>query len=168
MLGAEDNIVLVGMPGAGKSTAGVLLAKELSRGFIDTDVRIQSAEGRRLQDIIDQDGMDAFLELEEHHVKNLNVRGYVVATGGSVIYSDRAMSRLKRGGFVVYMHIGLCALRERLGDYGARGVVMAPGVTLADLHAEREPLYRRWADATVDAAAAGHDDVVRSIIRALP
>ncbi|MFO7957247.1 MAG: shikimate kinase [Candidatus Brocadiia bacterium] len=162
-----DNIVLIGMPGVGKSTAGVLLAKRLSRDFVDTDVMIQAAEKRRLQDIIDTDGLDAFRRLEERQVLSLDCRGHVVATGGSVVYSPRAMVHLGDGGTIVHLELPLDVLRKRLTDLDSRGVVMAPGETLGRLYDERMPLYRRWADVTVSCEGLSHEEVVDAIVEAL-
>ncbi len=163
----DQNIILIGMPGAGKSTIGVLLAKALSRDFADTDVLIQAAEGRRLQEIIDADGLDEFLALEERHVLALNLRGTVIATGGSVVYSDPAMTHLKQHGQVVYLQLPLPHLEARITDMGSRGVVIAPWQNLADLYHERLPLYEHFADFTIDCAGLSHGQVVQAIVQAL-
>jgi len=163
----DRNIVLVGMPGVGKSTVGVLLAKALSRAFVDTDVLIQQREGRRLQDIIDAMGMEAFCRMEERYVLSLECVRTVIATGGSVVYSDRAMAHLKSDGVAVLLDLPLKALRERLEDLDSRGIVMAPGQTLEGLYRERRPLYMRYADVTIDCAGRRHEQVVRQIITAL-
>lgn len=166
-LGSEHNIVLIGMPGVGKSTVGVLLAKALSRDFIDTDLVIQAREGRRLQDIIDAEGMAAFCQTEERHVVDLACRGAVIATGGSVVYSDLAMRHLKSNGVVVALHLDLAELRHRLRNLDSRGVVMAPNETLEALFEERAPLYRRFADITVDCGGMNHEEVVARMLEAL-
>ena len=160
----KDNIVLIGMPGVGKSTTGVLLAKALSRDFIDTDVVIQAAEGRRLQEIIDSEGLDAFLARVEDHVLALHVRHAVVATGGSVVYSDRAMTHLRKAGMVVYLKLPLADLEARITDMDSRGVVIAPWQDLAGLYHERLPLYDHFADITVDCTALSHDQVIGKIL----
>ena len=164
----DQNIILIGMPGAGKSTVGVLLAKAMSRDFVDTDVLIQTAEGRRLQEIIDSEGLDSFLALEERHVLALHVRGTVVATGGSVVYSERAMNRLKRHGCAVYLQLPLSHLEARITDMDSRGVVIAPWHNLADLYHERLPLYEAFADVTIDCAGLSHGQVVQAVLQALP
>ena len=156
----RDNIVLIGMPGAGKSTVGVLLAKATSRGFFDTDVLIQSFQGRRLQDIIDEHGIEPFLEKEEESILALHCRATVIATGGSVVYSDRAMKHLKRRGVIVHLDLSLSALEERLTNLDTRGIAMKPGQTLAGLYDEREPLYRRWAEIAIDCEGKTHEEVV--------
>jgi shikimate kinase len=163
----ERNIVLIGMPGVGKSTVGVLLAKALSRSFLDTDVLIQAREGRRLQDIIDSDGIDAFCRLEEKHVLGIECRGHVIATGGSVVYSEPAMKHLRAGGFIVHLDLPLGELKARLRNLDSRGVVMAPGQSIAELYEERLPLYRRYADATVQCAGLTHEEVVAAVVEAL-
>ncbi len=163
----DQNIILIGMPGAGKSTVGVLLAKALSRDFVDTDVLIQAAEGRRLQEIIDADGLDEFLALEERHVLALNLHGAVIATGGSVVYSERAMTHLKQHGSTVYLKLPLSHLEARITDMDSRGVVIAPWQNLADLYHERLPLYEAYADRTIDCVGLSHDEVVQAILQAL-
>ena len=161
------NIVLIGMPGVGKSTAGVLLAKALSRDFLDTDVLIQSREGRRLQTIIDSVGMEAFCAMEERHVLSVECRGTVIATGGSVVYGDRAMAHLKSNGVVLHLDLPLALLKRRLRDLDARGVVMAPDQTLENLFQERQPLYQLHADITIDCTNLTHEHVVKDIIAVL-
>jgi shikimate kinase len=167
MMDEAGNIVLIGMPGVGKSTIGVLLAKALSRDFLDTDVLIQSREGRRLQAIIDSVGMAAFCAMEERHVLSLQCRGTVIATGGSVVYGEEAMAHLKSSGVVLHLDLPLALLKRRLSDLDARGVVMAPDQTLEALFQERQPLYQRHADITIDCTNRTHEHVVKDIITAL-
>ncbi len=161
------NVVLIGMPGVGKSTVGVLLAKALSRGFIDTDIYIQAHEGRRLQEIIDSKGIGVFRAIEERHILALNCRDYVIATGGSVVYGARAMRHLKESGTAVYLYLPLPLLESRITNLDSRGVVMARGQTLASLYEERKPLYEREADVTVDCSGLGHEQVLARILEAL-
>jgi len=160
-------VSLIGMPAAGKSTVGVLLAKQLARPFVDTDLLIQTAAGRGLQEIIDSDGLDAFVRLEERFVCDLPLADQVVATGGSVVYSDPAMEHLAAAGTLVYLQISLDALQRRLTDLETRGVVMAAGMSLVELYAERRPRYERWADVTVPCEHLRHQDVVDRIIEAV-
>ena len=159
----RDNIVLIGMPGVGKSTVGVLLAKALSMEFVDTDVLIQAAEGRRLQDLIDAEGLDPFLAREERHVCGLQAHNTVIATGGSVVYSDAAMRHLGQTGTVVYLTLPLDELDARITNMDARGVVIAPWQNLADLYHERLPLYEHFAQVTVNCAGLTQDQVVAQI-----
>ncbi|HSR12885.1 MAG TPA: shikimate kinase [Thermodesulfobacteriota bacterium] len=164
VLNKGENIVLIGMPGVGKSTIGVLLAKAISRDFLDTDVSIQAKEGRTLQEILDREGREAFCRLEERHILSLDCRSCVIATGGSVVYHPEAMRRLKASGIIVHLELDLPALESRLANLPSRGVVMAPGQTLAQLFEEREPLYRRYSEVTVDCAGRTHEEIVEKII----
>ena len=163
----ERNVVLIGMPGVGKSTVGVLLAKITSRNFIDTDVYIQAREKRRLQDILDTEGREAFCRIEERHVLSAECDHCVIATGGSIIYSDAAMEHLKRRGVVVHMDLPVRQLKKRLANLDSRGVVMAPGQDLRALYDERLTLYRKWADYTLDCRALSHEGVVAEMITRL-
>lgn len=142
---SQRNVSLIGMPGVGKSTIGVLLAKRLGFGFIDTDIVIQSHEGKCLQDLILELGVIGFRELEASHIKRLDCRHAVVATGGSVVYQDDAMRHLSAMGPVVFLDLGIEELTARLDCLDARGVSRAPGQTIEDLFDERLPLYRKWA-----------------------
>ncbi len=153
------NVVLIGMPGVGKSTVGVLLAKRLGLDFTDTDLVIQSAEGKRLPEIIAENGLAGFCDLEADRIGDLHLSGHVIATGGSVVYRHRAMIHLGAGGPIVYLSIGFQALKRRLDDIDARGVVYAPGQSLHDLYLERTPLYARYANLTVDCTALSTDRV---------
>ena len=164
---SNTNIVLIGMPGVGKSTVGVLLAKALSRDFLDTDVHIQALEGRTLQEIIDQDGLDFFRRIEERHVRSLKCRSSVIATGGSVVYYPAAMAHLRTSGRVIHLDLDLPALRKRLINLPTRGVVRVPGQSLGQLFAERQPLYRKYAHLTIDCTGCSHEEMVRKIVRGL-
>ncbi len=166
MAGAND-IILIGMAGVGKSTAGVLLAKETMRSFADTDVMIQSDQGRTLQQIIDSDGVRAFLKIEEAFILGLKLDSHVIATGGSVVYSATAMNHLKASGPIVHLDLDLELIEKRLLDMRTRGLVISKGQTLTELYAERQPLYRRWADVTIDCRDLTQDQVVASILRKL-
>lgn len=166
-LQADRNIILIGMPGVGKSTVGVLLAKASGRRFLDTDVHLQARRGRRLQELLDAEGGAAFRQMEKAAVLSLDPRGTVVATGGSVVYSDEAMAHLKATGPVVHLELAIDLLERRLTNLPVRGVVMEPRQTLAALYDERMPLYRRWADLTVDCAQKTHEKIVAEILHAL-
>ncbi len=160
----ETNVVLIGMPAVGKSTVGVLLAKATGRNFIDTDVWIQSRTQRSLQDILDAEGMLSFCRTEERTIRELGVRGHVIATGGSVPYSTPAMAHLRDGGVIVHLDLPLAEIERRLTNLATRGVVLPRGFTLADLYAERHPLYRTWADVTIDCAGKSQDRIVTELV----
>ncbi len=146
MPGAKQNIVLTGMPGAGKSTVGVVLAKKLGLAFVDSDLVIQEKQGMLLHEIIREKGLDGFLQIEEEINASLEASGAVIATGGSVIYGEKAMEHLKRTGTVVYLQLPLAAIAERLGDLNERGVALQEGQSLRSLYEERVPLYEKYAD----------------------
>jgi len=163
----ERNIILIGMCGVGKSTVGVLLAKETRREFLDTDVLIQVRDGRGLQEIIDSEGLIGFCRIEEEAILALDVRSHVIATGGSVVYSVSATGRLKDTGPVVYLELPFDVLARRVANLATRGVVIAEGQTLRDIYEERRPLYETWADVTVNCADKTQDEIVMEIIRAI-
>jgi shikimate kinase len=159
----KSNVVLIGMPGAGKSTVGVVLAKRLGLGFVDTDLLLQERAGRRLQQIIEAQGLAAFRRLEEEVLLDLAVERTVVATGGSAVYGEAAMAALRATGTIVFLEVPLVDLEQRLVDMASRGVVIDPGESLAGLHARRLPLYRRWADLTVDGAGRNMEQLAAAI-----
>jgi len=155
------------MPGVGKSTAGVLLAKRLGFAFIDTDIFIQVREGRSLQAIIQAHGAVEFCRIEEGHILSLSVESHVIAPGGSVVYRPKAMAHLKANGVAIYLDIAGENLKRRLNDVDARGVVIGPGQTIESLYAERRPLYLEYADATVSTDGLTPDQVVGRLLDAL-
>lgn len=159
-----SSLVLVGMPGAGKSTVGLLLAKELVKEFVDTDVLVQVREGKSLQDIVLDHGFQYLRELEESVLLESRFGNHVVATGGSVIYSEAGMQHLKRAGRVVFLDAPLAVLEQRLHNFSYRGIAGPPGQTLAQLYDERLPLYRRHADITIDCGHKTPDQVVSQLI----
>ena len=163
----DTNLVLIGMPGVGKSTVGVLLAKATSRDFLDTDVYIQAKEGRNLQEIIDREGTEVFCRLEERHVLSLICQSCVIATGGSVVYHAAAMQHLASSGIIIHLDLDLPALENRLTNLNSRGVVMAPGQTFSQLFAERQPLYQKYARYTIPCANQTHEEIVGQITRRL-
>ena len=170
MTGVErrrGNVVLIGMPGVGKSTVGVLLAKATGRDFVDTDVWIQAREGASLPELLARQGREGFLALEERHVLALEAVNAVVATGGSVVYGERAMAHLRAGGRLVHLSLSLPALEVRLGCLASRGVVVDAGQGLAALYAERMPLYRAWAELTLETDSLSHEEVVARLAVAL-
>lgn len=145
----SGNIILIGMPGSGKSTCGVVAAKLLLKNFFDTDLLIQNREGQRLQQIIDEKGLDYFARAEEEAVLSLDIAGTVIATGGSVVYSPAVMDHLRRMGKVIYLHLEYETMCRRIQNLDSRGVVLQAGYTLQDMYNERLPLYRRYADAVI-------------------
>lgn len=157
------NVVLIGMPGSGKSTVGVLLAKHLSLGFLDTDLLIQQANGKTLQAIVDGEGQGALLRAEEAAVLGVAAERCVIATGGSVVYSPAGMAHLKSLGTLVYLAADLATLETRVGDYTMRGLAKRPDQTLADLFAERSALYESYADVTVETTGLTHDAVCKQV-----
>ena len=160
---ALGNIVLIGMPGCGKSTVGVLLAKALGMAFVDTDVVFQAKEGRKLQRIIEEIGIDAFLAREEEAILSLSCDKTVIATGGSVVYGRRAMKRLHDDGVVVYIRLPYQEIERRLSNLATRGVTLREGQTLHDLYEESIPLYEKEADVVLDATGLQIEQTVEAI-----
>lgn len=140
------NIILIGMPGAGKSTLGVQLAKQLGLSFVDTDLLIQTQADRTLQDILDTDGYMALRAIEESTLLNLDVTKTLIATGGSAVYSDKAMRHLKSLGCIIYLEVALESLEARVNNESSRGIARPANQTFADVFAERTPLYHQYAD----------------------
>ncbi len=159
----KDDIVLIGMPGAGKSTVGVVLAKRLGYGFVDSDLVIQERYGKLLHELIRENGAEGFRALEDEVNASLACRKCVIATGGSVIYGERAMEHLREMGRIVYLMLPCGEIEERLGDLSVRGVVMEPGQTLEELYRERTPLYEKYADTTVSCSGKALREIVEEI-----
>lgn len=162
-----NNIILIGMPGAGKSTVGVLLAKTLGYAFLDTDLVIQEREGRLLQDLVDELGVEAFLDREAAAVSSVDCDRTVIATGGSVVCRDGGMEHLRKLGRTVYLHLPLEELERRLHNISTRGIAMAPGETLAHIYDYRAPLYRKYADLTVAVGRQTLEETVEQVLHAL-
>ena len=158
-----DNIVLIGMPGVGKSTVGVVLAKKLGYRFLDSDLVIQDKTGKMLHEIISEQGTESFLRVEEEINASLDCDRTVIATGGSVVYGPKAMEHLSQIGKVVYLKLSCDAIEERLGDLNERGVALKDGQTLQDLYNERVPLYEKYANITVDC----ENKMIREIVAEL-
>jgi shikimate kinase len=167
MAGRTHNIILIGMPGSGKSTVGVILAKLTGRDFVDTDVLIQTQKGRALQDIVDRDGYVALRTIEGKALLALDCRNHVIATGGSAVYCHAAMTHLKSGGIAVFLNVDLQTLEERVHNYETRGLAKHPDQSMTDLFAERSALYQRYADITIDCVGLSHEEVCAKIIEGL-
>lgn len=160
------NVILIGMPGAGKSTVGVLLAKSLGTAFIDTDLILQTAAGKKLTEILAERGADGFEKAENETLLGLDADNAVIATGGSAVFCESGMARLKANGICVYLDVPLPALEKRLTDIKTRGVVMKKGETLAYLLKERKPYYEKYADITVSEKGSP-EETVTAIAQAL-
>ena len=160
----KSNIILIGMPGVGKSTVGVILAKLIGYSFIDTDLIIQEKENRLLKDIISAEGIEGFLKIENRINSELQAENSVIATGGSVVYGDEAMKHLSEIGTVVYLKLDYRKLKYRLGNIKNRGVVIHKGQRLSDLYKERCPLYEKYADIVIDENNCGIEKTVSRIV----
>ena len=146
----RDCIILIGMPGVGKSTIGVILAKELGYQFIDSDLLIQQQEGRLLRTIIEEEGVEGFLAIENQVNAGIQARRAVIATGGSAVYGTEAMEHFRRMGTIIYLKLPYDQLKRRLGNLKGRGVVLKKGQTLRDIYEDRTALYEQWADAVIE------------------
>ena len=160
----KRNIVLIGMPGSGKSTCGVIAAKVMLKNFFDTDLLLQGLEQSRLQDLIDTKGTDYFYEAEEKAILSLQLEATVIATGGSVIYSDKAMQHLRSLGKVIYLHLEYETMLKRINDLTTRGIVIKEGSSLLDMYNERLPLYKKYADKIVYCDSNTVEETVAEII----
>ena len=163
----KDNIVLIGMPGVGKSTVGVILAKVLGYQFVDADLVIQEQEGRLLHEIIAQDGTDGFIEVENRVNASIEAHHAIIATGGSVVYGKEAMEHLAEIGTILYLEGPYAALEKRLADIKGRGVVLKEGQDLHDLFLERTPLYEQYADIRISEEGLNVEQTVEQIIEKL-
>lgn len=162
----KENIILIGMPGSGKSTCGVLAAKALLKNFFDTDLLFQGLEEKRLQDIIDDDGIEYFLSAEERAILSLDINATVVATGGSVVYSDKSMEHLKKSGKIIYLHLSYDTMVDRIKNITTRGVVVKEGDSLEDMYNERLPMYQKWADIVINCDNNTVEQTVEKIVKA--
>jgi len=159
-----DNIVLIGLPTAGKSTMGVILAKTLGMQFLDTDLCIQDRTGMLLQEIINTRGQKRFLQIEEESILSLRCSHTVIATGGSVVYSDRAMMHLSLGSLIIYLAISYDVMTRRLTNITTRGVILGEGQSLWDMYHERVPLYERYADIRIDCSDMHFENIVNELV----
>ena len=165
-MAGKSNIVLIGMPGAGKSTLGVVLAKIMGYDFLDADILIQNQSDRTLQKIIDAIGPMGFIEVENDVLCDIDVDRTIVSTGGSAVYSDAAMKHLREIGTIVYLKVSLEELRSRLGGLHERGVVMKDGMgmSLDELYDERVPLYEHYAEVTLESDNLSVRDAARKLV----
>lgn len=161
------NIVLIGMPGAGKSTVGVVLAKMLGFRFLDSDLLIQEREGRLLCEIIKEEGLDGFLRIEEEVNASIQAENTVIATGGSAVYSARAMEHLKQIGTVIYIRLSYKEIISRVGDIEHRGIALKAGQSFEELYAERCPLYEKYADIVLDAEGTSIENLAKRMGKCL-
>ena len=161
------NLVMIGMPGAGKSTTGVLIAKELGLGFVDVDLVIQEQEGALLQQIIDRVGLEEFLKTEEQAVLGLELSGYVIAPGGSVVYSRPAVEHLKQRGLFIYLEASFAEIERRINNIASRGIVFGQGRGLSDIYKERTVLYEKYADITIHCTDLGIEEVEQQVVKAV-
>jgi len=164
---SPSNIVLIGMPGSGKSTVGVILAKLTARDFVDTDLIIQAEQGRPLQDIVDRDGYLRLRRIEEDVLLRLDLLNSVIATGGSAVYSDKAMRCMGEGGVIVFLDASLSTIRQRVPDFGTRGLAKPPDQSMDQLFAERRLLYRKYAKISIDCDDLSHEEVAAAVIAQL-
>ena len=149
-MGRKTNITLIGMPASGKSSVGVVLAKRLGKKFVDTDIVIQEKYGKLLKDLIEEHGDDGFREIEDEVNATLDVSNSIISPGGSVVYGERAMKHLKEISVIIYLELSYTAIKSRLGDLRERGITLKDGQTLKDLYLERTPLYKKYADITIN------------------
>ena len=156
------NVVLIGMPGCGKSTLGVLLAKAMMMDFIDTDLLLQKQGGKPLQQMVDELGTEGFSEAEEQCICSLDVQNTVIATGGSVALEERAMAHLKENSVILFVKLSYESIEQRLKNISTRGIAMKKGQTLRDLYDLRQPFYHKWADLTVE---SDHQEIEESVER---
>ena len=162
-----DNIILIGMPGSGKSTVGVVLAQALGLGFVDVDLLLQEREGALLQELIDRFGVERFLDLERDAILSLSCRGTVVAPGGSCVCREESIAHMRRLGTAVYLSLPLEEVEGRIHNLSSRGIALSPGQTLADVYRYRAPLYEKCAHITVPAAGRSLPETVQDVKNAL-
>lgn len=162
---SKTNLILIGMPGVGKSTIGALLAKQTGWHFLDTDKLIEKELQLPLQSVVDTLGLQKFLQTEAHIILTLNQVQHVISTGGSVIYEKAAMSHLKRLGIVIYLALSFEALIKRNNNYTDRGLAIPEGYTLAQLYNERIPLYEKYADVTIPCQGQSAEEITQMTLR---
>ncbi len=162
-----DNLTLIGMPGSGKSSVGVVLAKVLGYDFLDADLLIQSRQGAKLQDLLDAHGTEAFLDMEQDAICSIACRKTVIAPGGSCVLRQGSMEHLKDLGPVLYLRLDFPSLERRITNLASRGITFAPGQGLKDVYDQRVPLYERWADLTVDVGGQSLSETLQAVLAAI-
>jgi shikimate kinase len=160
----ESNITLIGMPGAGKSTIGIVLAKYMAYGFIDTDVLIQINHRKTLQDLIDENGYLHLREIEEGEILKINIEKHIIATGGSVIYSDEAMRHLQNISTIVFLNVSYDVMMQRIHNFDTRGIAKAQSQTYEELFRERQVLYEKYAGITIDCDRHDHEQLAEELM----
>ena len=163
----KNNIVLIGMPGAGKSTVGVLLAKAMNYQFMDTDITIQNENGKKLYEIIAEKGIDEFLKIENDVLSQVEADKTVIATGGSAVYGEEAMKHLAEIGHIVYIKLSCQEIIRRVSNIKTRGIAMKKGKTIFDIYEERVPLYEKYAEIIVDAENTNIEECVELVVDAV-
>ncbi|MBL4883430.1 MAG: shikimate kinase [Planctomycetaceae bacterium] len=161
----RKNLILIGMPGAGKSTVGVVLAKRTSRSFVDTDLLIQTSQEQSLQEIVNESGYLRLRQIEQEVLLGLEVSHAVISTGGSAVYSEAAMQHLKQNGLLIFLDVELHDLQQRVGDYQTRGLARQQGQSFADLFEERIPLYKKHADLTISCSGLTPEAICEQIVQ---
>ena len=162
-----NNIILIGMPGAGKSTVGVVLAKVLGYQFIDTDLLIQKEEGQLLWQIIEEKGVEEFIKIEDRINSKVNASKSVISPGGSAIFGENAMEHFREIGTVVYLDVDYPVLKKRVGDFEHRGVILRHGNCFRDIYDERLPYYQKYAHITISETHLDISQTVSAIVDAL-
>lgn len=161
----KTNLTLIGMPGAGKSTIGIILAKDLSLGFIDTDILIQINQQKSLQQILDENDHLHLRAIEEKEILKLNVERHVIATGGSAAYSEKAMSHLQQMSTIVFLEVSFGEIERRIHNFSTRGIAKTAEQTFRELYDERQVLYQKYADITIHCDGINQNDVVQMIVQ---
>lgn len=161
----KTNIILIGMPGSGKSTVGVILAKMTAKDFLDTDLLIQNSEEKSLQEIINSEGHMKLRQIEERILLSVRVKNHIISTGGSAAYSEKAMKHLKSNGIVIFLHADLQTLRTRINNFETRGLAKRTDQSFEDLFNERSSLYIKYADFTIESSGFTQEEVCHNIIQ---
>ena len=163
----KSNLTLIGMPGAGKSTLGIMLAKNLGLGFIDTDVLIQINQQKTIQQIINESGHLKLRAIEEAEIQKINIENHIIATGGSVVYSKKAMAHLLGMSRIIFLEVTFEEIVKRINNFATRGIVKAKNQTFKDLYEERQILYKEYADIIIDCSKLGQEELAAQIVKSI-